>query len=106
MKSAVISVNMLFSMLSLRLCSTFSYAPIKLFLSGSPEDERLFEILLKSYSGARYKSNFLVLADDAQVLYSKTVVFVALAKQMCNEKIARFEQQAMLYKKATSEQYQ
>ena len=88
----------------LRLCSTFSYAPIKLFLSGSPEDERLFEILLKSYSSARYKSTFVVLADDAWVLYNKTVAFVALAKQMCNEKIERLEQQAMLYKNATSEQ--
>lgn len=55
------------------------------------------QYLFICYSGARYKSNFLVLADDAQVLYNKTVAFVALAKQMCNEKISRLEQQAMLY---------
>ena len=86
------------------LCSSFSHEPIKTFLSGSPEDERLFEILLKSYSGARYKETFIVLADDARVLYNKTLAFVTLAKQMCNEKIAQLEQQAIWYKETASEQ--
>ena len=75
----------------LRLCTTFSSAPIKLFLSGSPEDERLFDMLLKSYAAARYKSNFIVLADDAWALYNKTIAFVALAKEMCHQKIEELE---------------
>jgi uncharacterized protein len=75
----------------LRLCSCFSSAPMKLFLSGSPEDERLFDILLKSYSGARYKSNFFVLTDDAWVLYNKTAAFVALAKELCHQKVEELD---------------
>ncbi len=79
----------------LRLSVTFSNAPAKLFLSGSPEDERLFNILLRSYSDARYKSDFRVLMDDALKLYDKSVAFVALAKKMCLEKIERLERDAL-----------
>ncbi|TCC99173.1 HEPN domain-containing protein [Pedobacter hiemivivus] len=81
----------------LHLCSCFSNAPIKMFLSGSPDDERLFEVLLKSYSGARYKDTFNISEDDSWLLYNKVVAFVTLAKVMCEEKIAQLAQQAMLY---------
>ncbi|WEK20020.1 MAG: HEPN domain-containing protein [Candidatus Pedobacter colombiensis] len=81
----------------LRLCCCFSDAPIKMFLSGSPDDERLFEILLKSYSAARYKDTFNVSEDDSWLLYNKVTEFVALAKVMCEENIAQLAQQAMRY---------
>lgn len=81
----------------LRLCCCFSDAPIKMFLSGSPDDERLFEILVKSYSAARYKDTFNVSEDDSWLLYNKIIEFVTLAKVMCEEKIAQLTQQAMLY---------
>ena len=81
----------------LHLCSCFSNAPIKMFLSGSPDDERLFEVLLKSYSGARYKDTFNISEDDSWLLYNKIIAFVALAKIMCEEKIAQLRLQAMLY---------
>lgn len=78
----------------LRLCGTFSDAPVKVFLSGSPEDERLFDILLKSYSSTRYKRSLVVLTDDAWALYNKTTAFVALAKDLCIAKITQLEQAA------------
>ncbi|SDL19888.1 HEPN domain-containing protein [Pedobacter sp. ok626] len=81
----------------LHLCSCFSNAPIKMFLSGSPDDERLFEVLLKSYSGARYKDTFNISEDDSWLLYNKIMEFVALAKVMCEEKITQLTQQAMRY---------
>lgn len=87
----------------LRLCCSFSYEPIKTFLSGSYEDERLFDILQKSYSGVRYKNSFVVLADDAWLLYNKAVVFIALAKDMCTNKIVQLQQEAEQYKELAGE---
>ncbi len=40
----------------LRLCQCFSERPFQLFLS-SPEDEQLFDVMAKSYSGSRYKDD-------------------------------------------------
>ncbi|WEK21498.1 MAG: HEPN domain-containing protein [Candidatus Pedobacter colombiensis] len=81
----------------LRLCSSFSNAPIKMFLSGSPADEKLFDLLLKSYSGARYKDTFKVSEDDSWLLYNKVSEFVTLAKGMCEDKIAQLTHQSMIY---------
>lgn len=80
----------------LRLCSCFSDKPYKLFLS-TPEDERLFNILSKSYSSARYNDNFSVSQEDTQHLYKKVLAFVTLAKRMCEEKIELQEQEATRY---------
>ncbi|QDW24742.1 HEPN domain-containing protein [Pedobacter sp. KBS0701] len=71
----------------LRLCTCFSEKPFQLFLS-TPEDERLFAIMAKSYSGSRYKDDFTVSRQDAERLYQRVASFLLLAKQMCNEKIA------------------
>ncbi|WP_412468347.1 HEPN domain-containing protein [Pedobacter sp. KLB.chiD] len=71
----------------LRLCTCFSEKPFQLFLS-TPEDERLFEIMAKSYSGSRYKDDFTVSRHDAEFLYQRVASFLLLAKVMCNEKIA------------------
>ncbi|SDL79021.1 HEPN domain-containing protein [Pedobacter sp. ok626] len=81
----------------LRLCCSFSNAPIKMFLSGSPDDERLFDVLLKSYSAARYKDTFKVSEDDSWCLYNKVSEFVKLAKAMCEEKIVQLANQATIF---------
>jgi len=71
----------------LRLCTCFSEKPFQLFLS-TPGDERLFDIMAKSYSGSRYKDDFTVSRQDAESLYQRVASFVVLAKGMCSEKIA------------------
>lgn len=86
----------------LRLCSCFSDEPYKLFLS-TTEDERLFDVLSKSYSGARYKDDFSVLPGDAVCLYDRVLAFVALAKEMCQRKIAELGHEAISYKELTGE---
>jgi len=80
----------------LRLCLCFSDRPYQLFLS-SPEEERLFDVMAKSYSHARYKDDFSVSRQDAEALYQRTQSFLSLAKAMCNEKIELLIQQAALY---------
>ncbi|SDG72367.1 HEPN domain-containing protein [Pedobacter terrae] len=71
----------------LRLCTCFSEKPFQLFLS-TPEDEKLFDIMAKSYSGSRYKDDFRVSRHDAESLYQRVASFILLANTMCNEKIA------------------
>lgn len=81
----------------LRLCCAFSDRPIKTFLSGSPQDEEVFNILLKSYSGSRYGDSFSVSAHDAQILFDRVSSFVDLVRVMCVTKIEEMVHEALLY---------
>ncbi|MBB5620973.1 HEPN domain-containing protein [Pedobacter cryoconitis] len=87
----------------LRLCKCFSDKPIKMLLSGTTEDERLFDILLTSYSGARYRDNFDVSREDAELLFYKISAFLTLAKVMCNEKIEALTKEVEVYKEQNQE---
>lgn len=80
----------------LSLCNCFSEMPYKLFLS-TTKDERLFELMSKSYSSARYKDGFSVSEQDIGELYKLTLSFFELAKTMCEKKIHFLESQAMQY---------
>jgi len=80
----------------LRLCQCFSEKPFQLFLS-SPEDERLFDVMAKSYSSSRYKDDFMVSRQDAERLYQRVAAFLLLAKEMCNEKIELLAKSASDY---------
>lgn len=76
----------------LDLCSSFSSLPYEMFKS-TAEDRRLFEILLKSYSQARYNDQFKVEKDDADRILSKAYSFEKLTRSLCEDKIAEFERQ-------------
>ena len=80
----------------LRLCQCFSEKPFQLFLS-TPEDERLFDVMAKSYSGSRYKDDFTVSRQDAERLYQRVASFLLLAKEICNEKIELLAKSASDY---------
>lgn len=80
----------------LRLCTCFSQRPFQLFLS-TPEDERLFDVLAKSYSGSRYKDDFTVSRQDAESLYKRVASFLLLVKEMCDDKIELLDQEASLH---------
>jgi HEPN domain-containing protein len=87
----------------LRLCSSFSDKPLQTFISGSFEDERLFSLLMKSYSGSRYGNAFSVTEQDAHSLFHRVCSFVTLAKEMCGAKIEELEHEALLYKELKGE---
>ena len=87
----------------LRLCCSFSDRPIKTFLSGCPDDERLFNILIKSYSGSRYGSGFFVAAEDARNLFTRITEFTTLTKEMCIAKIEELKHEALLYNQLQAE---
>lgn len=76
----------------LDLCCCFSEEPSNLFRS-SKDDLLLFEILLRSYSQARYKDTFKVDSDDSDKLVSKAYAFFELTKEICTNKITEFKLQ-------------
>ncbi|QNK64545.1 HEPN domain-containing protein [Pedobacter sp. PAMC26386] len=84
----------------LRLCGCFSKEPKACFLSGTSEDERLFKVLVRSYSSTRYEDGFLVNRNDAAQLFEKVSVFFYLTKRMCEGEIIKLEKDALLFKEA------
>lgn len=81
----------------LGICRVFSEKPYQLFLAGNPEDQRLFELLLKSYSGARYAHAFSVTEKDAVILFDKVSSFFDLTKTLCKDKIEKLDHEATAY---------
>ena len=78
----------------LNLCKCFSDGQIELFPRRTEEDKRLFQILVKSYSDARYKDDYQVSDSDAEDLCTRVLEFCELIKRLCNEKLAEYRQQA------------
>ncbi len=87
----------------LSLCRCFSEEPYKMLLSGSQTDRRLFDILVKSYSQARYADTFFVEQADAEQLYNKVSAFHQLVKCMCKEKMEELSDIAFQYKQQNAE---
>ncbi|MBC7417835.1 MAG: HEPN domain-containing protein [Pedobacter sp.] len=87
----------------LRLCNSFSTAPSWLFLSGGEEDKRLFEIMVKSYSAARYKDDFRVNQADAEQIFIRISNFIKLTEILCLKKIESLGMEAELYKQHKQE---
>ena len=81
----------------LRLCDSFSPAPSRLFLSGSEEDKRLFDIMVKSYSAARYKDDFKVEQADAEQIFTRVSTFLKLTDIICGDKIKSLAKVAESY---------
>jgi HEPN domain-containing protein len=81
----------------LRLCECFSPAPSSLFLSGREDDKRLFDIMVKSYSAARYKDDFKVEQADAEQIFIRVSTFLKLTEIMCGDKIKSLAQVAESY---------
>ncbi|WP_207422831.1 HEPN domain-containing protein [Desertivirga brevis] len=52
-----------------------------------PEEQRLFQLLQKSYSGARYKQDFEVNENDVQRIYNEVAAFIKRVYVMCEGKI-------------------
>lgn len=82
----------------LHLCICFSDQPLRVFISGDPENDRLFGILVKSYSQSRYHDEFAVVFKDAKQLHDRVVVFWELTRTMCGQKILELCDAAALCK--------
>jgi HEPN domain-containing protein len=74
----------------LRLCTSFSEEPLALFTE-TAEDMRLFNLLCKSYSAARYNAGFKVSEEEAYALCDMVTEFMEVFKRLCEEKIGELE---------------
>lgn len=72
---------------SLNLCRCFSDEPTAFFYSRTVEEKRLFELLSKGYSDARYAEKFDINEDDVTKLRLQLRDFLSLAKTMSYAKI-------------------
>jgi HEPN domain-containing protein len=70
----------------LRLCTSFSEEPLQLF-TGTAEDVRLFNLLCKSYSAARYNVGFEASPEDVSTLCDRVTEFTELFTRLCEDKI-------------------
>ncbi|MXV52462.1 HEPN domain-containing protein [Pedobacter sp. HMF7647] len=52
-----------------------------------PEDQRLFRMLMKSYSDCRYKDAFEINDEDAQSLFKRVSGFFAALKSLCHNRL-------------------
>jgi HEPN domain-containing protein len=84
----------------LALTSSFSDRPTAAMLSGSLEDSRLFEILRKSYSDARYLPGYSISEADASTLHTKVEGFFKLTESMCIDHIDLLKIQSSDYQQA------
>lgn len=76
----------------LYVCGCFSKKPMQHFM-GTPENDALLSIIMKSYSEARYRESFS-LADKSIYRFVELVEsFMELAESMCNEKFDALENQ-------------
>ncbi|MDP9076432.1 MAG: hypothetical protein M3O71_03330, partial [Bacteroidota bacterium] len=51
------------------------------------EDQRLFQLLLKSYSDARYRDEYKVTRQDADVLCTQVRALIELTEELCIDRI-------------------
>ncbi|CAM4411839.1 HEPN domain-containing protein [Pedobacter westerhofensis] len=87
----------------LRLCDSFSPAMSGLFLGEGEEGRRLFELMVSSYSAARYKDDFVVEQPDAERLYNQVAAFLKVADVLCQDKIEALALDAEVYRQLKTE---
>jgi HEPN domain-containing protein len=72
-------------LLELTLC--FSAEPSAMFPRKTAEEQRLFQLLLKSYTDARYRDSYEVPLKDAESLCGLVKAFTDLTEGLCTNRI-------------------
>lgn len=78
----------------LNLCKCFCNPQVELYPRKSEEDDRLFQLLLKSYSETRYKDDYQIVDHDADELCTQVRSFLETVKKLCNKRLAEYRQDA------------
>lgn len=86
----------------LHLCDCFSPELSSFFLEQGKEGNRLFDLMVKSYSAARYKDDFQAEQSDAAKLYTQVAAFMKLAEGLCQDKIEALALDAEIYRRPKS----
>jgi HEPN domain-containing protein len=78
----------------LNLCKCFSDGQVELFPIRNEDDNRLFQLLVKSYSDTRYKDDYKIVDHDADELCTQVRAFLDLIKKLCNKRLGEYRQDA------------
>jgi len=82
----------------LSLCDSFSPGLSKFFLGESGEGRILFDLMVRSYAGARYWDNFQVDQASAEKLSQQVSAFFEIAEKLSLQKIEALALEAELHK--------
>ena len=74
----------------LKLCLCFSSEPRTLFPINTTEEQRLFRLLEKSYSDARYRDEYRILRTDAEIVLRQVRSLLELCEQLCTQRIRTY----------------
>jgi HEPN domain-containing protein len=69
----------------LLLCKSFSPEPARLFSRHFKEETRLFRVLTRSYTDARYRDNYQVIDHDADLLCTLVKAFIDLTLELSSK---------------------
>jgi HEPN domain-containing protein len=58
-----------------------------LFPRNTEEEDRLFKLLLTSYTSARYKADFIITPADLETLATRVESLLSIAQRICNNRI-------------------
>ncbi|MHA4896349.1 HEPN domain-containing protein [Pedobacter sp. PWIIR3] len=66
----------------LMMCRCFAEVPYRLFVSGETADLVAFDKLVKSYSNARYRTDFMIEEWEVELLIGKVIGLLEFSKEM------------------------
>ena len=78
----------------IRGCKAYTTELCKAFPRNTPEEERLFDLLQRSYIESRYNPNFEITKDDICALVPKVELLKQIVEKVCRERFDYYDSQA------------
>lgn len=75
----------------LRSCKAYTIELCRAFPRNTPEEERLFDLLQRSYIESRYNPDFEITKADIDALLPKIELLRDVVEQVCNERLAYYD---------------
>lgn len=75
----------------IRGCKAYTTELCKAFPRNTPEEERLFDLLQRSYIESRYNPNFEITKDDICALVPKVELLKQIVEKVCRERFDYYD---------------
>lgn len=75
----------------IRSCKAYTIELCRAFPRNTPEEERLFDLLQRSYIESRYNPDFEITKADIDALLPKIELLRDVVEQVCNERLAYYD---------------
>ena len=77
----------------IRGCKAYTTELCKAFPRNTSEEERLFDLLQRSYIESRYNPDFEITKDDIRALVPKIELLKQIVEKACRDRIAYYDNQ-------------